>query len=113
MEVRATAKYIRMSARKVRLVIDEVRGKRATQALAMLELMPQRAAKEVYDVVHSAVANAENNFELEPADLVISRIYANEGPTLKRFKPRAHGRASPILKRSSHITVVVDDREAK
>lgn len=110
MEVRATAKYIRLTPRKVRLVLDAVRGKQAAAAIALLELMPQRAAKEVRKVVKSAVANAENNFEIDPEGLVIKRIYADEGPTLKRFRPRAHGRVSPILKRSSHITVVVDEK---
>jgi large subunit ribosomal protein L22 len=110
MEVRATAKYIRLTPRKVRLVIDAVRGKDAADAIALLALMPQRAAKEVRKVVKSAVANAENNFEIDPEGLVIKRIFADEGPTLKRFRPRAHGRVSPILKRSSHITVVVDEK---
>ena len=112
MEVRSTAKYIRLSPRKIRLIVDAVRGKPANHALAVLELMPQRAAREVWKVVKSAVANAENNHELDPVDLYIKRIYADGGPTLKRFRPRAHGRASPILHRSSHITVVVDEREA-
>jgi large subunit ribosomal protein L22 len=95
----------------VRLVVDQVRGQPALRALQLLEIMPQRAAREVWKVVKSAVANAENNFELDPDDLVIKRIYADDGPTLKRFKPRARGRVSPILHRSSHITVVVDERE--
>lgn len=113
MEVRATAKYIRIAPRKVRLVVDAVRGKRANQALAMLEVMPQRAAREVWKAVKSAVANAENNFELEPDDLVIRSIYADDGPRVKRFRPRAHGRVSPLLHRSSHITVIVDDQGAR
>lgn len=108
--VRATAKYIRISPRKVRLVVDAVRGKRVNDALAMLRFMPQKSAREVYKVIQSAAANAENNYGLDPEDLYVSRIYADEGPTLKRYRPRAHGRVSPLLKRSSHITAVVSER---
>lgn len=111
MQVSATAKYIRISPRKVRLVVDAIRNKRANDAMAMLQFMPQEAAKEVLKVVKSAVANAENNFNLSPEDLYIASVAANEGPTLKRYRPRAHGRVSPILKRSSHITVVVGEKE--
>ncbi len=111
MEVRATAKYIRTSPQKVRLVVDAIRGKDASEAMAMLRFMPQGAAKEVYKVVKSAVANAENNFNLSPEDLYIAVVSADEGPTIKRFRPRAHGRVSPVLKRSSHITVVVGEKE--
>lgn len=108
-EVRATAKYIRISPRKVRLVVDAVRGKRVNDALAMLRFMPHKSAREVYKVIQSAAANAENNYGLDPEDLYVSRIYADEGPTLKRFRPRAYGRVSPLLKRSSHITAVVSE----
>ncbi len=111
MKVRATAKYIRISPRKVRLVVDAVRGRSASEAMNTLQFMPQNAAKEVYKVVKSAVANAENNFNLAPEDLYIDTITADEGPTLKRFRPRAHGRVSPVLKRSSHITVIVGEKE--
>lgn len=111
MQVRATAKYIRISPRKVRLVVDAIRGKSASEAMAMLQFMPQGAAKEVYKVVKSAVANAENNFNLSPEDLYVAAVTANEGPTLKRFRPRAHGRVGSVLKRSSHITVVVGEKE--
>lgn len=111
MQVSATAKYVRISPRKVRLVIDAIRGKSASEAMAMLQFMPQQAAREVLKVVKSAVANAENNFNLSPDDLYIAAAAANEGPTLKRYRPRAHGRVSPILKRSSHITVVVGEKE--
>ncbi len=111
MEVRATAKYIRTSPQKVCLVVDAIRGKGASEAMAMLRFMPQGAAKDVYKVVKSAVANAENNFNLSPEDLYVAVATADEGPVIKRFRPRAHGRVSPVLKRSSHITVVVGEKE--
>ena len=109
MEVQATAKNVRISPRKVRLVIDVVRGKRVNQALATLQFMPQKAAREVYKVVKSAAANAENNHDLDAEALIVKRIFANEGPTLKRFRPRSRGRVSPLLKRSSHITAIVEE----
>ncbi len=112
MEVRATAKYVRISPRKVRKVLDIVRGKSVEEALISLQLADEAAAKEVLKVVKSASANAENNYQIDPEDLYISKIYADEGPTMKRFKPRSRGRVSPILKRSSHITVIVDQKEA-
>lgn len=111
MEVSATAKYIRISPRKVRLVVDTVRGKPVSEALAMLRFMPQEAAKAVGKTVKSAAANAENNYMLDLEDLFIQRITADEGPTLKRFRPRAHGRVSPLLKRSTNITVVLEEKE--
>ena len=110
MEVRAVAKYIHTSPRKVRLVVDLVRGRPVNEALSLLRFMPQSAAQDVAKVVKSAVANAEQNKHLSAEDLYISRIVADEGPTMKRFRARAHGRASPILKRSTHITVVVDEK---
>lgn len=110
MEVKATAKYIRVSPRKVRLIIDDIRGRRIEDALARLKFMPSPHAKTVAKVVKSAAANAENNFQMIPEDLRIVRAYADPGPMLKRFRPRSHGRVSPILKRTSHITVVVDER---
>lgn len=109
MEVKASAKGVRMSASKVRLVADMVRGKKAAEALASLSFTPRRAAQEVAKVVKSAVANAENNFQLDPATLRIARISADPGPVLKRFKPAARGRVSPLLKRSCHITVVLEE----
>jgi large subunit ribosomal protein L22 len=109
MEVKATSKYIRRSPQKVRLVIDAVRGKSVDEAVAILRFLPNAAAREVLSVVKSAAANAENNYQMAPEDLVISRIYADEGPTFKRFRARARGMASPILKRTSHITVFVDE----
>jgi large subunit ribosomal protein L22 len=113
MEVRAVAKNIRRSPRKVRLVVDVVRGRSVNEALAVLSLMPQAAARDVYKVVKSAAANAENNFELDINDLYLYRIFVDEGPTLKRFKARAHGRVAPRLRRSSHITAVVQEKGAE
>lgn len=110
MEVRATAKYIGTSPRKVRLVVDAIRGKRVTEAEGILRALPQAAAREVYKVVHSAAANAENNYDMTREDLVVVRALADDGPTQKRWRPRPQGRAVPILKRSSHITIVVDEK---
>ena len=112
-EVRASLRGIRMSPQKVRLVLDVVRGKNAREALAILKFLPQRAARPVAATVRSAVANAENNYQLDPNDLYVARIFANEARMLKRWRPRAHGRVSPQLSRSSHITVVVDERSAR
>ena len=110
MEVKATAKYIRHSAHKIRPVMDAVRGKRVDEAIAILKFLPHGGAREIAKVVNSAAANAENNFEMAREDLFVKAIYANEGPVLKRFRARSRGMASPILKRSSHITVVVEER---
>lgn len=110
MEVRASAKNVRRSPQKVRLVVDVVRGRTVNEALALLQFMPQGAARDVYKVIKSAAANAENNFELDVNDLYVHRIFVDEGPTLKRFRARAHGRVAPRLKRSSHITAVVEER---
>lgn len=112
MEVRAVAKNIRRSPQKVRLVVDVVRGRSVHEALAILSLMPQGAARDVYKVVKSAAANAENNFELNPNELYVYRIFVDEAATLKRFKARSHGRVAPRLKRASHITAVVQERGA-
>jgi large subunit ribosomal protein L22 len=112
MEVSATANGIRMSPRKVRLVVDLVRGKPVNEAMALLRFTPKAAAKEIEKLVHSAVANAENNYTLDAEDLFIARISADTGPTTKRFRPRAHGRVSPLLKRSTNVTVVLDERNA-
>ncbi len=112
MEVRATAKHIGISPRKVRLVLDNLRGRKVDEALAILKFMPTPSARTVAKVVKSAAANAENNFQMSPPELRIVGIFANEGRTLKRFRSRSRGRVSPILKRSSHITVVVKEEEA-
>jgi len=111
-EVRAQLRHIRMSPQKVRLVLDVVRGKPAREALAILQFLPQRAAKPVRATVRSAMANAENNFNMDPDELVITRCSADEGRTLKRWRPRARGAVNQILKRSSHITVVVAEKGA-
>lgn len=113
MKVTAKAKYIRVSPRKVRLVVDLVRGKKAEEALAILKFTPKAAAADVIKVIKSAVANAEHNFNLRRKDLVISEIMADAGPTLKRFEPRARGMAYEIKKRTSHITVSVEAEKPK
>ena len=107
---RATAKIVRVAPRKVRLVLDQVRGKSVAEAMAILEFLPNHSSVDVYKVLKSAVANAENNFSLDREDLVVAEAFANEGPTLKRFRPRAKGSASPINKRTSHITIVVKEK---
>jgi large subunit ribosomal protein L22 len=108
--VRAVAKDVHISPQKVRLVIDQVRGKRVNEALAILRFLPQGAAREVARVVRSASANAEHNNDMDPEDLVIALAYADEGMKLKRFTARSRGRPGPILKRFSHITIVVEER---
>lgn len=108
--VKATAKTIRISARKVRLVLDEVRGKDAKYAQALLRYTPNKAAEIVAKVLKSAVSNAVNNHGLTEEKLFISACYADEGITMKRFRPRAKGSAAQILKRTSHVTVVVSER---
>ena len=107
---KATAKTVRVSARKVRMVLDAIRGKNVVEALAILKFTPRGAASDVEKVLKSAVANAENNFDFDRESLYVSETFANEGPTLKRFRPRAKGSASPINKRTSHITVVVSEK---
>jgi large subunit ribosomal protein L22 len=109
METKAIARNVRITPRKVRRVVDLVRGKYVDEALALLKFVPNRAAKQVSKVVASAAANAENNFEMDREDLKISVAMVDQGPTWKRVKPRAMGRAYRILKRTSHITVVVEE----
>ena len=111
MEVRAVAKDTGVSPRKVRPVVDMVRGKKVDEALTILRFVPTPTARVVAKVVKSAAANAENNFQMSPSDLRIVNIFADEARTLKRFRPRARGRVSPILKRSSHVTVIVAEQE--
>ncbi|HET8625837.1 MAG TPA: 50S ribosomal protein L22 [Thermomicrobiales bacterium] len=113
MEVRAVAKYLRVSPRKARLVCDAVRGKDVREALAILQFLPQKSAGYIAKVVKSAAANAENNYDLDPDDLYVKRIFADDGPTMKRYRARARGRVNQILKRSCHITVIVEDREGE
>jgi len=110
-EARAIAKYIRISPLKVNYIAREIRGKNVDEALAILEFTPKKGARELQKVLNSAIANAENNFGLDRDSLYVAEAYANDGPTMKRWRPRAQGRAYPILKRSSHIGVVVKERE--
>jgi len=110
MEVRAVAKNTGVSPRKVRPLVNMIRGKKVDNALTMLKFAPTPTARVVAKVVKSAAANAENNFQMSPSDLKIVSIYVDEARTMKRFRPRARGRVSPILKRSSHITVIVAER---
>ncbi len=106
-EVKAIARYIRMSPFKVRRVLDQIRGRSYREALILLEFMPYRACEPIVKVLRSAVANAEHNEGLDPSDLVVSQAFADGGPTLKRYRPRAQGRAYQIRKRTCHITVAV------
>ena len=112
MRVSATAKYLRGSTRKARLVTAAIKGKPVEEAAALLRFMPQHAARDVARVLKSATANAENNHNLSAEDLVVVDAVADEGPTIKRWRPRAQGRAFPIHKPMTHITIVVADQEA-
>ena len=109
MEVKAKVKYLRMSPRKVRLVIDMIRGKKASQALDILTFSNKWAKRPIIKLLNSAVANAEHNFNLQKDNLYIKTIKADGGPMLKRWTPRAFGRASTIRKRTSHIEIVLDE----
>ncbi|GGS23145.1 MULTISPECIES: 50S ribosomal protein L22 [Actinokineospora] len=108
----ARARYVRMTPMKVRRVVELIRGRSAGDALAVLRFAPQAASEPVAKVLASAVANAENNLGLDPDTLWVSTVYVDEGPTLKRFRPRAQGRAYRIRKRTSHITIEVESRPA-
>ena len=112
MRVSASAKYLRGSTRKANLITRAIIGKRVEDAAALLRFMPQHAAKDVAAVLKSVTANAENNHNLSAEDLIVADAQANEGPTIKRWRPRAQGRAFPIHKPMTHITIVVADREA-
>ena len=107
----ATARYIRISSRKVKVVIDLIRGKSVDEAEAILLYTPKAAAEPVLKLLRSAIANAENNLELSRDNLYVAEIFANQGPTLKRYRPRAGGSAFHIRKRTSHITVILDEKE--
>jgi ribosomal protein L22 len=109
--VRAQAKYVRSSARKARLVCDNIRGKSVDDARAILALTPRAIARDWSKLLESAVANAENNHELVGEDLYVKTIRADEGPTIKRFRPRAMGRATQIRKRTSHLTILLEPKE--
>ncbi len=108
MEVKAVAKFVRISPQKVRLMMDQVRGKPVEEAINALSFAPQKGAFLLKKVIRSAVANAEQNTHMDVDSLYIKRVYADDGPMAKRFRPRALGRATRILKRSSHLTVVLD-----
>jgi large subunit ribosomal protein L22 len=110
MESSAVAKYIRISPRKVRLIMDELRGRKVEEALNMLSFTPQKGGRILKKLINSAVANAQQNSGVDVDKLFIHRIFADEGPTLKRFSPRAQGRATRILKRTSHLTVILNDK---
>ncbi|CDF58884.1 50S ribosomal protein L22 [Thermobrachium celere] len=110
MEARAHARYIRMSPRKIKVVLDLIRGKNVNEALAILKHTPRAAAPVVEKLLKSAMANAENNHNMDVTKLYVAETYANQGPTLKRFRPRAQGRAFRIRKRTSHITMVLKER---
>ncbi len=111
MEARAHAKYVRMSSRKIKLVIDLVRGKNLGEAMTILKFTPNAATETVEKLIKSAAANAENNHEMDVEKLFVAEIVANQGPTLKRFRPRAQGRATRIRKRTSHVSVTLKERE--
>ena len=109
--VLAKAKHVGMSAQKVRLIVDLVRGRQADEALSMLHFMPNAAAKPVAKVLRTAIANAEENFGLNRAALMVTEAFADEGPTRKWRRFGARGRFKPLLRRSSHITIVLAERE--
>jgi len=109
MEARAAARYVRISPRKARLIMDEIRGKKVEVALRLLAFSPQKGAFILKKLISSAVANAEANSEIDVDSLFVKRIFADEGPTMKRFMPRAMGRATKIRKRTSHLTVILDE----
>ena len=106
----ATAKYVRVAPRKAKIVVDLIRGKQVDQALAILMYTPKSAAPVVEKLLNSAIANAENNLEMDRASLYVAEVYANQGPTLKRYWARSHGRADMIKKHTSHITIVLDQK---
>ncbi|MBG9980648.1 50S ribosomal protein L22 [Facklamia sp. DSM 111018] len=108
---KAMAKTVRIAPRKARLVMDLIRGKQVGEAMAILKFTPKAGSPIIEKVLKSAIANAEHNFDLDLETLFVSEAYVNEGPTMKRFRPRAKGSASPILKRTSHITIVVSEKE--
>jgi large subunit ribosomal protein L22 len=111
MDVRAIARHLPISAQKMRLVCDQVRGMDADQALVVLQFMPHKGAGLLRKLIESAIANAEMNFEMNRRDLYVTELYANEGPSMKRVKAGARGRYKPRVKRSTHLTVVLAERE--
>ena len=111
MEARAVARYVRIAPRKVRQVMNEIRGKSVDEAAAILRHTPRAAAAVLLKVLNAAVANAENNHELNRDNLVVSKAFVDQGATLKRIRPRAQGRAFLIRKKTSHITIIVGEKE--
>ncbi len=111
METRAVAKYIRISPRKLKPICDLVRGKNANEAMAILNFTPRKGARLMAKVLQSAMSNAENNHDMNVESLYVKEVYANQGPRMKRYKAGSHGRANPRLIRTSHIGVVVAEKE--
>ncbi len=111
MEVRSKTKHVSISPQKLRLVCDQVRGMSAEQARVLLQFLPQKGAGIIGKTLDSAIANAENNYDLNPTEMYISEIFADEGPRLKRFKAGARGRYKPRVKRTAHLTIVLAERE--
>jgi len=107
---KASVNHVRIAPRKAQLVVDLIRGKQVGEAIAILRHTPKSASPIVEKLLNSAIANAEHNFQLDVSKLVVSQVYVNQGPTMKRFRPRAMGRASRINKRTSHITLVVTEK---
>ena len=110
MEIKAVARFVRISPRKVRLIMDKIRGNKVAEALEILSFAPQKGARILKKLINSAVANAEQNSGIDVDSLYIKRLFADQGPTLKRWRPRALGRATRIRKRSSHLTVILDEQ---
>ncbi|MBU8773022.1 50S ribosomal protein L22 [Cytobacillus oceanisediminis] len=111
MQAKAVARTVRIAPRKARLVVDLIRGKQVGEAVAILNLTPKAASPIVEKVLKSALANAEHNYEMDVNNLIVAQAFVDEGPTLKRFRPRAMGRASQINKRTSHITIVLSEKK--
>lgn len=111
MEVKAKATRVRISPRKARMVVDMVRGRDVLEAIELLKFVPNRAATDIEKLLKSVAANAENNYDLDPEDLYIKAIYADDAPQMRRFKPKSRGRVGRILRRSCHITVIAEERE--
>ncbi|RIX47881.1 50S ribosomal protein L22 [Paenibacillus nanensis] len=109
-EAKAHVRFVRIAPRKAQLVADLIRGKQVGEAIAILRHTPKSASPIIEKLLNSAIANAEHNYQLDVNKLVVSQVYANQGPTMKRFRPRAMGRASRINKRTSHITLVVSEK---
>ena len=110
-QAKASVRTVRIASRKVRLVVDLIRGKNIGEAMAILRLTPKAASPVVEKLLKSAIANAEHNYEMDTENLYVSEVFVDEGATMKRFRPRAQGRASAINKRTSHITVVVSEKK--